>query len=442
MYLPGPTVGAGMAGEVTNDDTAGDIKLNPEVISAAKTSLQIRWDGSSAPFVTGYRVRYHQITSSYVQDSGLLEASRQIYDINNLVADTYYKVCVRVFRNMSGSPAATECLEAATSSYGVPVSVGSSLGALLTLCIIVVIVLLARCPSLVKRPRGCRTAAAESSKYDSMSFHGLGLDDRPRDGGDDMNSIHPCCQQSTRRREDGEDEDFSQISDSTMESLTGSTPKHHNHIHHHHHRQQQQHSNHHNHQHHYQQRSQPQKSPMSLAERLYNSGGTPRGRGGGRAPMLGKCGRAVSLTDGRHQPSQPYRVRQARLSKMHAQFQSIQSEPGTSAAPDVPRVRSSDFPASSSSHSSDLFSPRRELTCGADCPYRVQSSKASLSNCRGCSPRAYSAKSTPRPTNKLETMTSCSEPSVVVTESRDTRAPELHKLSKTFHLSMEADTMV
>ena len=348
-----------------------------------------------------------------------------------------------IYRNASESPAATECIEAATSGYGVPVSVGSSLGALLTLCIIVVIVLLARCPSLVKRPRSCRTAAAESSKYDSMSFHGIGLDDRVREGGDDMNSIPPGCPQSTRLREEGEDEDFSQISDSTMESLTGSTPKHHGQPHHHRYQQQQQqHSNQHSHQHHYQQRTQPQKSPMSLAERLYNNGGTPRGRGGGRAPALGKCGRAVSLTDGRHQPSQPYRVRQARLSKMHAQFQSIQSEPGSSAIPEVPRVRSSDFPASSSSHSSDLFSPRRELTCGADCPYRVQSSKASLSNCRGCSPRAYSAKSTPRPSNKLETMTSCSEPSVVVAESRTNRAPELHKLSKTFHLSMEADTMV
>ncbi|RUS72811.1 hypothetical protein EGW08_019424 [Elysia chlorotica] len=277
-----------------------------------------------------------------------------------------------------------------------------------------------------------------------MSFHGLGLDDRVRDGGDDVTSLPPGCPQSARLQEEGEDEDFSQLSDSTLESLTGSTPKHHG-THQHHYRQQpQQHSNHHSHQHHYQQRSQPQKSPMSLAERLYNSNsvGTPRGRGGGRAPSLGKCGRAVSLTDGRHQPAQPYRVRQARLSKMHAQFQSIQSEPGSSSIPEVPRVRSSDFPASSSSHSSDLFSPRRELACGANCPYRAQSSKASLSNCRGCSPRAYSAKSTPRPSNRLETMTSCSEPSVVVAESRTTRAPELHKLSKTFHLSMEADTMV
>ena len=353
----------------------------------------------------------------------------------------FHQICVWMYRNASASPSTKECLEAATSSYGVPVSVGSSLGALLTLCIIVVIVLLARCPSLVKRPRSCRTAAAESSKYDSMSFHGLGLDDRAREGGDDTSGTPPCCQQATRLREEGEDEDFSQVSDGTMESLTGSTPKHHSHHHHyhHHHHHQQQHSNPHNHQ----QRTQPQKSPMSLAERLYNSSGTPRGgRGGGRAPALGKCGRAVSLTDGRHQPSQPYRVRQARLSKMHAQFQSIQSEPGTSAAPDVPRVRSSDFPASSSSHSSDLFSPRRELTCGADCPYRVQSSKASLSHCRGCSPRAYSAKSTPRPSNRLESMTSCSEPSVVSAETRGTRAPELHKISKTFHLSMEADTMV
>ncbi|GFO46350.1 hypothetical protein PoB_007285500 [Plakobranchus ocellatus] len=433
MYLPGTT--ADMADEPEEDSIDG-LKLHPEVVSTTKTALHIRWEGSGGPFVTGFRVRYNQITSTYVQDSGPLAASKQNYDISNLVADTYYKICVAMYHNASRSPVASECIEAATSNYGVPVSLGSSLGALLTLCIIVVIVLLARCPSLVKRPRGCRTAAADSSKYDSMSFHGMGADDRGR-GDNDTSQGSPQYCRGTRLKGDGaEEEDFSQISEGTLDSLTGSTPKHQSH----HHQYQQHNHNQHNHHHIYQQRHQQHKSPMSLAERLYN-GGTPRGRGG-RAPSLGKCGRAVSLTDGRHQQNQSYRARQGRLTKMHTQFQSIQSEPGPASLQEVPRVRSSDFPASSSSHSSDLVSTRRELTCGPSCPYRVSGSKGSLPHCRDCSPRAYSAKSTPRPANRLETMTSCSEPSVADADCRRTRAPELHKISKTIHLSMEADTMV
>ena len=95
------------------------------------------------------------------------------------------QVCVVLFRNDSSGTSQRDCVDANTSGWHIPVSIGSSIGAVLALSIIVFIVLLSRCPSLVRHHRA---SASESSKYDSMTssrYHDHDLSDTTTQCGHD-----------------------------------------------------------------------------------------------------------------------------------------------------------------------------------------------------------------------------------------------------------------
>lgn len=139
-------------------------------ISASTTSsIQVVWTigKEAAPSVQGFRVHYQKIASTYVQHGPLLPSTSTGYNIKNLVADTFYKVCVVMFRNDSLTPV-RDCVDAMTTNWHIPVSIGSSIGAILALSMIVLIVLVSRCPAVV-RWRGKQNKHAR--KYDSMSSH-------------------------------------------------------------------------------------------------------------------------------------------------------------------------------------------------------------------------------------------------------------------------------
>ena len=90
--------------------TAGGDPLAPdfstEIASSTASSIYVKWavveaaplaDVAPPPHsvVQGFRVHYQKVASSYVQYSHFLPPSVGSYSINNLVADTYYKVrCV------------------------------------------------------------------------------------------------------------------------------------------------------------------------------------------------------------------------------------------------------------------------------------------------------------------------------------------------------------
>ncbi|KAH3715693.1 uncharacterized protein LOC127855543 [Dreissena polymorpha] len=138
-----------------------------DVSSSTASSIQVGWNIRSAqvPFVQGFRVHYQKISSTYVQYGPRLYPTENEYEIGNLVADTYYKICLVVYRNYTHSPYRT-CTDASTTNWQLPVSIGSSIGAVLALSVIVLIVLLSRCQIPLKY-RGKKSKRLQ--KYDTIS---------------------------------------------------------------------------------------------------------------------------------------------------------------------------------------------------------------------------------------------------------------------------------
>jgi len=136
------------------------------VASSTASSIHVGWHIKplNIPFVEGFRVHYQKIASTYIQYGPKLRSSESEYDISNLVADTYYKVCLVVYRNDSNPY--RECTDASTTNWQLPVSIGSSIGAVLALSMIVLIVLLSRCHFPLKY-RGQKSK--RSNKYDTIS---------------------------------------------------------------------------------------------------------------------------------------------------------------------------------------------------------------------------------------------------------------------------------
>lgn len=114
------------------------------VIGSESNSIHVQWDLHNRNSINGFKVWYQHQGSPRIVKSQLLQTDIQDYKIRDLDANTQYKVCVEVYRaNFTSEPIST-CIDAMTSNWHVPVSIGSSIGALLALIIIVVIVLVAR----------------------------------------------------------------------------------------------------------------------------------------------------------------------------------------------------------------------------------------------------------------------------------------------------------
>lgn len=137
-----------------------------EVTSTSTSSVGILWNinPETQSNVLGYRVHYQKIASSYIQYGPHLSPTVFSYTIDNLVADTYYRICLMMLRNDTTST--QKCVDASTRSWHIPVSIGSSIGAILALSMIVLVILLLRWPSSVQWKRRQR-----SQNYNSMSSH-------------------------------------------------------------------------------------------------------------------------------------------------------------------------------------------------------------------------------------------------------------------------------
>ena len=136
------------------------------VLSSTASSIQVGWEikPKNIPFVRQFQVHYQKLASQYVQYGRPLKTDTNQFEIRNLVADTYYKVCLVVYR--TNATDYRECTDASTTNWQLPVSIGSSIGAVLALSVIVLIVLLSRCHIPVKYRRKKSTRA---NKYDTIS---------------------------------------------------------------------------------------------------------------------------------------------------------------------------------------------------------------------------------------------------------------------------------
>lgn len=141
---------------------------NLEVIATRRSSIEILWRTSFTTAVnfSGYRVHYQKIASSYIQYGPRLSPTVHSFEVQNLVPDTYYNICLSMLRNNTST--SEKCVMASTQSWELPVSVGSSIGAVLALAMIVMLILVIRC-----RPTALckRKPKIKASKYDTMSSH-------------------------------------------------------------------------------------------------------------------------------------------------------------------------------------------------------------------------------------------------------------------------------
>lgn len=136
-----------------------------EVASSTVSSIHVSWRSENVPQIQAFQVHIQEVASTYIRYSDMLPPTITQYNIDDLVADTYYKVCVAMYRNDTTSPI-RECIDASTNNWQIPVSIGSSIGAILALSIIVLIVLIAQCPAILRRRR--KRAKAEAALYNSM----------------------------------------------------------------------------------------------------------------------------------------------------------------------------------------------------------------------------------------------------------------------------------
>lgn len=140
-----------------------------KIDSTTDSSIHVTWSikEDSTSQVTGFQVHFQKVASSYIQYSGMLSSMTTSYKIRNLVADTFYRVCVVMYKNdtQQGGHTPQQCIGASTASWHLPVSVGSSIGAMLALSLIVLMVLIARCPTVMRR----RNGAVDTGRYDSMT---------------------------------------------------------------------------------------------------------------------------------------------------------------------------------------------------------------------------------------------------------------------------------
>ncbi|XP_052791154.1 uncharacterized protein LOC128225147 [Mya arenaria] len=136
-----------------------------DVLSSSGSSIQVGWKLKAAniPLVRQFQVHYQKVASQYIQYGPLLHANEREYEVEHLVADTYYKICLVVYR--SNTTDYRECTDASTTNWQLPVSVGSSIGAMLALSVIVLIVLLSRC-KVPLRYRGKKSKS--STRYDTI----------------------------------------------------------------------------------------------------------------------------------------------------------------------------------------------------------------------------------------------------------------------------------
>ncbi|KAL3831585.1 hypothetical protein ACJMK2_023323 [Sinanodonta woodiana] len=150
----------------TSQAPTDDILENLGISDFTSSSITLEWrlGDKSATAVNGFQVHYQKATSTYIQYGPMLTATATKYIVRNLVADTYYKVCLVTYRNAT-SPI-PQCVDASTSNWHLPVSIESSIGAVLALSFIVIIVLLTRCrlPKKLKRK-----LKKETDQYDTIS---------------------------------------------------------------------------------------------------------------------------------------------------------------------------------------------------------------------------------------------------------------------------------
>ena len=73
------------------------LEFTVQVASKSPSSLYVEWswdtlEATPPVGVTGYLVEYNRVSSLYKQTSAFLPPGESGYAIQNLVADTYYKV--------------------------------------------------------------------------------------------------------------------------------------------------------------------------------------------------------------------------------------------------------------------------------------------------------------------------------------------------------------
>ena len=133
--------------------TTAAVTVVVEIVKTTKDSLHVRWhvDGNDESEILKYQVSYQAIGSTYKGLIHDIQPRQQEYNIMELHESTSYSICVQVITGSSFY--ITNCINAATSSDYLSVSLGSTFGAFIALAIIIMFVMIARCQTNRKLAR-------------------------------------------------------------------------------------------------------------------------------------------------------------------------------------------------------------------------------------------------------------------------------------------------
>ncbi|XP_064647835.1 uncharacterized protein LOC135500349 [Lineus longissimus] len=142
-----------------------------ELVSTSSSTIKLKWAYNEYfyPNLISSQVYIQRHDSTHIDYSAMMGTDVTSYTIKNLQVNTHYKVCLAVYNDDALDLPSPErnCLDAMTTAWHIPVSIGSSIGAVLAFAIIVLIVLISQCKAKSFQSVHRRKSSRYDSQYDS-----------------------------------------------------------------------------------------------------------------------------------------------------------------------------------------------------------------------------------------------------------------------------------
>jgi hypothetical protein len=142
-----------------------------ELVSTSSSTIKLKWAYNDYfyPNLISSQVYIQRHDSTHIDYSAMMGTDVMEYTIKNLQVNTHYKVCLAVYNDDELDLPSPErnCLDAMTTAWHIPVSIGSSIGAVLAFAIIVLIVLISQCKAKGFQNVHRRKSSRYDSQYDS-----------------------------------------------------------------------------------------------------------------------------------------------------------------------------------------------------------------------------------------------------------------------------------
>lgn len=146
--------------------------LSPQVTPNGNNALVATWSWRNSKLVNRIkRTRIYYYTERYSKPRIVSPnlGSNQKWTVNRATSDTSYRVCIRVEKQqeMEGWPADIVCRKSSPQPWHMPASIGSSVGALLALIVIIFVMATVQRKHRHRRHNSARGPTSKRSRIDS-----------------------------------------------------------------------------------------------------------------------------------------------------------------------------------------------------------------------------------------------------------------------------------